>query len=228
MEKKDILFEDNHLVILNKKPGEIVQSDKTGDPTMADELKEYIRVKYKKPGDVFMGIVHRIDRPVSGAVVFARTSKALERMNRLLQERAVKKVYWALISERMQQEEGRLVHYLTRNEKLNKSFAHDIKVKESKEAILDYRLIGASKNYSLLEIILHTGRHHQIRAQLAKIGCPIRGDVKYGATRANRDGSIHLHARRISFVHPVRKELIEIIAPTPDDNLWKAFSDIED
>jgi 23S rRNA pseudouridine1911/1915/1917 synthase len=222
-----VLYEDNHLIIMNKEPGEIVQADKSGDPCMMDRVKEYIKVKYGKPGAVYLGLVHRIDRPVSGAVIFARTSKALERMNQLVKERQIVKTYWALVEERPNLENGTLIHFIKKNEKQNKSYIHDHEVKESKRAELSYKVIGASKHYTLLEVNLMTGRHHQIRAQLSHIGCPIRGDLKYGAARSNDNGSIHLHARKLEFQHPVSKEMLRITAPLPNDNLWNLFADVE-
>lgn len=221
-----ILFEDNHIIVVNKAAGEIVQADKSGDPCMIERVKEYIKRKYNKPGAVFLGLVHRIDRPVSGAVIFARTSKALERMNLMVKERQIVKTYWAVVQERPVEEKGTLVHFLKKNEKQNKSYVYEKEVKESKRAELSYKVIGASKHYTLLEINLMTGRHHQIRAQLAHIGCPIRGDLKYGAARSNDDGSIHLHARKLEFIHPVSKDQLSIIASLPNDNLWKQFEDV--
>jgi 23S rRNA pseudouridine1911/1915/1917 synthase len=219
----DILYEDNHLIAVNKRPGDIVQGDKTKDSSLMDLLKEYIKVKYKKPGDVFIGLVHRLDRPVSGVVVFARTSKALSRMNELFREGGVKKTYWAVVKNRPQMEEDTLVHHLRKNEKQNKSYLSKAGNKDSKKAELHYQLIGSTDRYWLLEVDLKTGRHHQIRAQLSAIGSPIRGDLKYGADRSNRDGSIHLHGRSISFLHPVKKEPLTIIAPSPKESLWSSI-----
>ena len=199
----DVVYEDNHLIIVDKSSSEIVQGDKTGDKPLAEMVKEYIKQKYHKPGNVFLGVVHRLDRPVSGLVVFARTGKALARLNEMFRTKEVHKTYWAIVGNCPPAEEGELVHWLVRNEKQNKSFAYDKEVPNSKKAILDYRLIGHSENYYLLEVDLKTGRHHQIRCQLAKMGCPIKGDLKYGSPRSNPDGSICLHARRVRFVHPV-------------------------
>lgn len=220
----DVIYEDNHIIIVNKSSSEIVQGDKTGDTTLADTVKEYIRQKYHKPGNVFLGVVHRLDRPVSGVVVFARTGKALARLNEMFRTKDVHKTYWAIVSKRPSEPEGELVHWLVRNERQNKSYAYDKEVPQSKQAILDYRLIGCSERYFLLEVDLKTGRHHQIRCQLAKMGCPIKGDLKYGAPRSNPDGSISLHARRIRFIHPVSKKEICVEAPLPKDTLWNAFA----
>ncbi|MCF6169981.1 MAG: RNA pseudouridine synthase [Bacteroidales bacterium] len=218
-----ILFEDNHLIAINKLPSEIVQGDKTGDLPLSEEVKEYIRKKYHKPGNVFTGVIHRLDRPVSGVVVFAKTGKALTRMNELVKNREIKKTYWAIVKNRPQQDEALLTHFLVRNERKNKSFVTKNKQEGSKEAILSYRLIASSKDYFLLETDLQTGRHHQIRAQLAAIGCPIKGDLKYGYPRSNKDASISLHARSVEFVHPVKKEAFIITSEPPDDVLWKYF-----
>ena len=209
-----IVYEDNHLIIVNKTASEIVQGDKTGDVPLSETVKQYLKEKYNKPGNVFLGVAHRLDRPVSGLVVFAKTSKALARLNDMFRNGEVKKTYWAIVKECPPAEEGELVHYLVRNEKQNKSYAHDkeVKVKNSKKAVLCYRLIGHSENYYLLEVDLQTGRHHQIRCQLAKIGSPIKGDLKYGFPRSNPDGSICLHARKVCFIHPVSKERIEVTA----------------
>ena len=217
-----ILYEDNHVIVINKRPSEIVQGDKTGDATMPDAIKSYLKEKYNKPGNVFCGVVHRLDRPTSGAVIFARTSKALERLNAQFREKETNKTYWAIVENRPSNQEDRLVHFLRKNESQNKSYAVDSKTSGAKEAILSYKLIRSSERYHLLEISLETGRHHQIRAQLSAIGCIIKGDVKYGAKRSNDDGSICLHARKISFTHPTSKEIIEIIAPVPKNTLWKA------
>ena len=218
-----VVYEDNHIIIVNKTASEIVQGDKTGDVPLSETVKQYIKEKYAKPGNVFLGVTHRLDRPVSGLVVFAKTSKALSRLNDMFRNSEVKKTYWAIVKQCPPAEEGELVHYLVRNEKQNKSYAYDKEVKNSKKAILDYKLIGHSQNYYLLEINLKTGRHHQIRCQLAKMGCPIKGDLKYGFPRSNPDGSICLHARRIRFIHPVSKELIDVTAPVPSGNLWNGF-----
>lgn len=219
-----VLYEDNHIIIVNKTASEIVQGDKTGDTPLSEIVKQYLKEKYQKPGNVFIGVTHRLDRPVSGLVVFAKTSKALGRLNEMFRAGEVKKTYWAIVKNMPPEPEGELVHYLVRNEKQNKSYAYDPEKPGSKKAILHYRLIGHSDNYYLLEVDLKTGRHHQIRCQLAKMGCPIRGDLKYGFPRSNPDGSICLHARRVRFVHPVSKEVIEVVAPVPDSNLWHAFS----
>lgn len=218
-----VIYEDNHVIVVNKTSSEIVQGDKTGDIPLSEIVKQYIKEKYDKPGNVFLGVTHRLDRPVSGLVVFARTSKALTRLNDMFRNNEVKKTYWAVVKQCPPQDEGELVHYLVRNEQQNKSYAYDEEVKNSKKAILHYRLIGHSQNYYLLEVDLKTGRHHQIRCQLAKIGCPIKGDLKYGFPRSNPDGSICLHSRRVQFVHPVSKELIDLVAPLPSGNLWNGF-----
>ncbi len=218
-----VLYEDNHIIIVNKSAGEIVQGDKTGDKPLSDVVKEYLKVKYNKPGNVFCGVTHRLDRPTSGIVVFAKTSKALSRLNKMFREGKVDKTYWAIVKNVPPKEEDQITHYLVKNEKLNKSTAFNIEKPHAKKAVLHYRLIAASKNYYLLEIDLETGRHHQIRVQLSKIGSPVKGDLKYGADRSNPDGSISLHARSISFIHPVSKELVSVTAPVPEDNLWKSF-----
>ncbi|MDD3787350.1 MAG: RNA pseudouridine synthase [Petrimonas sp.] len=218
-----VLYEDNHIIIVNKAPGEIVQGDKTGDKPLSDIMKEYLKEKYNKPGNVFCGVTHRLDRPTSGVVVFAKTSKALSRLNEMFKKGEMDKTYWAIVKKQPESEQATLTHYLIKNERTNKSMAYDTEKPNTKKAVLHYKLIGRSQNYYLLEVDLETGRHHQIRCQLAKIGCPVKGDLKYGAERSNPDGSISLHARSISFIHPVSKEKIEITAPTPDDNLWKAL-----
>ena len=218
-----VLYEDNHIIIVNKTASEIVQGDKTGDTPLSEIVKQYLKEKYAKPGNVFIGVTHRLDRPVSGLVVFAKTSKALARLNEMFKGSEVKKTYWAVVKERPPKDEDELVHYLVRNERQNKSYAYDAERPGSKKAILHYRLIGRSQNYYLLEVDLKTGRHHQIRCQLAKMGCPIKGDLKYGAPRSNPDGSICLHARRIRFIHPVSKQLIDVEAPLPPGNLWNGF-----
>ena len=215
-----VVYEDNHLIIVNKAASEIVQGDKTGDEPLSESLKRYLKEKYNKPGNVFLGVVHRLDRPVSGLVVFAKTSKALSRLNTMLAQGEVKKTYWAIVTARPPQEEGELIHYLVRNEQQNKSYAYDRERQGSKQAILHYRLIATSDRYWLLEVDLKTGRHHQIRCQLSKMGCPIKGDLKYGAPRSNPDGSISLHARRIRFVHPVLKQSIDLTAPVPHLAPW--------
>ena len=218
-----VLYEDNHIIVVNKAASEIVQGDKTGDIPLSETVKAYLKEKYQKPGNVFVGVTHRLDRPVSGLVVFAKTSKALSRLNEMFRVGDVHKVYWAIVKNEPEQPEGELVHWLVRNEKQNKSYAYDREVKDAKKAMLKYRMIGRSDNYVLLEVELMTGRHHQIRCQLAKMGCPIKGDLKYGSARSNPDGSICLHARRISFVHPVSKLPIELEAPLPEGNLWSSF-----
>ena len=218
-----ILYEDNHLIIVNKLPGELVQGDETGDRTLADDVKEYLKVRYNKPGNVFLGIPHRLDRPTSGIVVYCRTDKALSRMTALFRTSDVKKTYWAIVDRKPERNEGELVHYITRNAAQNKSIASSKETKGSKIAKLSYRTLASSDNYHLIEIDLHTGRHHQIRAQLAAIGVHIKGDLKYGAQRSNPDGGICLHARRISFTHPIRKEKITITADPPHSSLWDYF-----
>lgn len=218
-----VLYEDNHIIIVNKTASEIVQGDKTGDTPLSETVKQYLKEKYQKPGNVFIGVTHRLDRPVSGLVVFAKTSKALSRLNEMFKNGEVRKTYWAVVKNLPPKEEGELVHYLVRNEKQNKSYAYDTEKPNSKKAVLHYRLIGRSQNYYLLEVDLKTGRHHQIRCQLAKMGCPIKGDLKYGSPRSNPDGSICLHARSVRFVHPVSKEVIAVEAPVPSGNLWNGF-----
>lgn len=222
----EILYEDNHIIAINKKTSDIVQADKSGDVPLSEEVKAYIKEKYNKPGEVFLGIPHRIDRPVSGVVLFARTTKALTRLNKMFQEHdeEIKKTYWAIVGNIPSQDSATLIHYMVRDTEKNKSHAYDKEKKGSKKAILEYKLIGRSQRYYLLEIKLLTGRHHQIRCQLAKIGCPIKGDLKYGFPRSNENGGISLHAREISFIHPVSKERITITATPPlKDNLWKEF-----
>ena len=241
----EVIYEDNHIIIVNKKSGEIVQGDKTGDRPLSDIVKDYIKEKYAKPGAVFLGVVHRLDRPVSGLVVFARTSKALSRLNKMFAEGEVHKTYWAIVKRKEKgghrealaterdarkrkensEEWQRLEHWLVRNEKQNKSYAYNQEKPNAKKAILKYRVLSHSDNYSLLEVNLMTGRHHQIRCQLAAMGCPIKGDLKYGAPRSNPDGSISLMSRRVEFVHPVSKETIIVEAPLPDDTLWQALND---
>ena len=218
-----ILHEDNHIIVINKRVGDIVQGDKTGDKPLSEIVKEYIKGKYNKPGEVFLGVVHRLDRPTTGIVVFAKTSKALERLNKMFSERETNKTYWAVVKNKPLKNEDNLIHFLKRNEKNNTSKAHLKEVPESKKASLDYKIIKELNNYFALEINLHTGRHHQIRAQLQAIGCPIKGDLKYGFDRSNPDGGIHLHARKLAFIHPVSKEQIEIIAPTPSDAIWNSI-----
>lgn len=221
----EVLYEDNHIIIVNKSCSEIVQGDKTGDKPLSEKVKEYLKDKYAKSGNVFCGVVHRLDRPVSGLVVFAKTSKALARLNNMFKDKEVKKTYWAIVSDKPRNDEAVLEDYLVKNERQNKSYAHPNPVQGSKKAILDYRVIGKSDRYYLLEVHLHTGRHHQIRCQLANIGCPIRGDLKYGARRSNPDGGISLHARHIEFVHPVSHITVSVTAPVPDEGVWKAFKD---
>ena len=216
------MFEDNHLIVVNKRPGDIVQGDKTGDAPLSEIVKEYIAEKYDKPGAVFLGVVHRLDRPTSGIVVFARTSKALARLNKMFSERETEKIYWAIVKNVPPKTEDTLTHHLKRNPKQNKSYAHIKEVPDSKKAVLHYKLLKKLDNYYLLEVVLETGRHHQIRSQLSAIGCPIKGDLKYGSDRSNPDGSIHLHAKKLTLVHPVQKEEIGIEAPTPDDSVWNA------
>lgn len=215
-----ILHEDNHIIVVNKRVGDIVQGDKTGDKPLSEIVKEYIKEKYNKPGEVFLGVVHRLDRPTTGIVVFARTSKALERLNAMFSNRETKKTYWAVVKNKPPKTSDILVHYLKRNPKNNTSKAHLKEVPDSKKASLNYTIIKELNNYFVLEINLHTGRHHQIRSQLQAIGCPIKGDLKYGFDRSNPDGGIHLHAQKLSFIHPVTKEQLTVIAPTPNDTLW--------
>jgi len=218
-----ILHEDNHIIAINKRIGDIVQGDKTGDKPLSEVVKEYIKEKYNKPGEVFLGVVHRLDRPTTGIVVFARTSKALTRLNELFSNRETQKTYYAIVKNKPEKEQDTLVHFLKRNEKNNTSKAYLKEVPESKKASLDYKIIKTLDNYFALEINLHTGRHHQIRAQLTAIGCPIKGDLKYGFDRSNPDGGIHLHARKLVFIHPVSKEVLEIIAPKPKDSIWNSI-----
>jgi len=227
--KKDfpaVLYEDNHIIIVNKRSSDLVQGDGTGDEPLDDKVRAYIREKYNKPGEVFLGVVHRLDRPVSGCVVYARTSKALSRLSELFRTRDVRKTYWAIVSDRPPAEEGTLSSYLKKNEPQNKSYVYNTEVKGSKLAELSYRVMARSEKYYLVEVDLQTGRHHQIRAQLAAAGCPIKGDLKYGSKRSNEGGGISLHSRRVSFVHPVKKEEISVEAPLPDDRIWKLFSDL--
>ena len=215
-----VLYEDNHIIVVSKESGEIVQGDKTGDRPLSDTVKDYIKMKHDKPGNVFLGVVHRLDRPVSGVVIFAKTSKALSRLNTMFQEGKIHKTYWAIVQGRPKLAEDTLSGWLTRNEQQNKSYMHPREVPNSKKAVLAYRLLSSSERYSLLQVNLFTGRHHQIRCQLSSIGCPIKGDLKYGARRSNPDGSISLHARCVEFVHPVSHQIIKIEAPIPNDNLW--------
>lgn len=216
-----VVYEDNHIIIVHKESGEIVQGDKTGDKPLSDTVKDYIKTKYNKPGNVFLGVVHRLDRPVAGLVVFARTSKALTRLNEMFQKGDVQKTYWAITAKCPEVEEGDLVHWLMRNERQNKSYAYNREVPNAKKAHLHYRVIAHSERYHLIEVRLFTGRHHQIRCQLAHIGCPIKGDLKYGAPRSNPDGSISLLSRYIQFVHPVSKKIINVTAQLPADTLWQ-------
>ena len=218
-----VLYEDNHIIIVNKESGEIVQGDKTGDVPLSDIVKQYIKETHTKPGAVFLGVVHRLDRPVSGVVVFAKTSKALTRLNNMFRDGEIHKTYWALCSNRPEKIEGELDNWLVRNEKQNKSYVYDKEKPNAKRARLHYQVIGATDRYTLIEVHLMTGRHHQIRSQLAHIGCPIKGDLKYGAKRSNPDGSISLLARRVEFIHPVSKEKIIVEAPLPNDNIWKSI-----
>ena len=222
----DVVYEDNHIIIVNKRASEIVQGDKTGDTPLSETVKLYLKEKYHKPGNVFLGVTHRLDRPVSGLVVFAKTSKALARINEQFRKGEVHKTYWAIVKNRPPHDEGELVGWLVKNERQNKSYAYDREVPGAKKAVLRYRLIAASQQYFLLEVRLLTGRHHQIRCQLAHMGCPIKGDLKYGAARSNPDGSICLHSRSVCLVHPVSKETIEVVAPVPDGVLWNSFRGI--
>jgi len=218
----NILFEDNHFIIINKQSGDIIQGDKTGDTPLSEIVKEYIKKKYNKPGAVFLGVVHRLDRPTTGVVVFARTSKSLERFNKMLRDKKVDKTYWAVVKNKPNNEEDTLVGYLKKNPKNNKSTSYSTEIEGSKKSILHYKLLKSLDNYHLLEVDLETGRHHQIRCQLAAIGSPIKGDLKYGFDRSNKDASIHLHARKIEFMHPVTNKKIALIASTPDDVIWDA------
>lgn len=218
-----VLYEDNHIIVINKRVGDIAQGDNSGDKPLPDVLKEYLKEKYNKPGEVFLGVVHRLDRPTSGIILFAKTSKALTRMNDLFSSRETQKTYWAVVKNKPQKEKDTLIHYIKRNHQNNTSKAHSKEVPQSKKASLSYQLITSLNNYYALEIELHTGRHHQIRAQLQAIGCPIKGDLKYGFDRSNPDGGIHLHARKLVFTHPVSKELIQVIAPIPEDSIWDSL-----
>jgi len=223
-----VLYEDNHIIAVNKSTSEIVQGDKTGDQPLSEAIKLYLKEKYNKPGEVFLGVTHRLDRPVSGVVLFAKTSKALTRLNEMFRNQEVKKTYWAIVKEKPAQPEGRLEHYLIRNEKQNKSVAYDTERSDAKKAALSYRLIAHSDTYYLLEVHLETGRHHQIRCQLAKMGCPIKGDLKYGFPRSNPNGGISLHARSVEFIHPVSKVKISLTAPVPtDDKLWETMEKLQ-
>lgn len=220
----EVIYEDNHLIAVNKTCREIVQGDKTGDTPLSEILKAWLKEKYAKPGNVFVGVAHRLDRPVSGLVLFAKTSKALARLNEMFRTGDIKKTYWTIVKNSPPTEEGTLEHWLVRNEKQNKSYAYTEEKPNSKKAILHYKLLARSDNYYLLEVDLKTGRHHQIRCQLAKMGCPIKGDLKYGSERSNKDGGISLHARKAQFIHPVSKEPVEIVASVPDDSLWKGIT----
>lgn len=220
----DVIYEDNHIIAVNKTCNEIVQGDKTGDMPLSDMLKAWLKEKYNKPGNVFVGVTHRLDRPVSGVVLFAKTSKALSRLNDMFRLGEVKKTYWAIVKNCPPHEEGELVHWLVRNEKQNKSYAYDTERPNAKKAVLRYRLIARSDNYYLLEVDLKTGRHHKIRCQLAKMGCPIKGDLKYGFDRSNKDGGISLHSRKAELIHPVSKQSLSIVAPVPSDSLWRALA----
>lgn len=224
----EIVYEDNHLIVVNKVAGEIVQGDKTGDKPLSEMVKDYLREKYNKPGNVFCGVIHRLDRPVCGLVVFAKTSKALSRMNKMFQERSVRKTYWAISRNLPPKEQDTLVHYLVSRERNNKTYVSNETDSNAQKAILDYRLLSKTDYYCLLEIELHTGRKHQIRAQLSAIGCPIRGDLKYGDRRSNPDGGISLQSHRLCFTHPVSKETIDLVAPVPNDNLWRALAEAYD
>ena len=221
------LYEDNHLIIVNKPAGALVQGDETGDEALGEEVKAYIKRKYKKPGDVFLGVIHRLDRPVSGALIFARTSKGLERMNKLFRDREIQKTYWALTKNKPQELEGELIHYLKKDGSTNKVSAYSNEKKGGQKAILNYKLIGRFAEYYLLEVKPLTGRPHQIRVQLAKMGCPIFGDVKYGGEKSNDRFAIYLHSREVSFIHPIKKEPVRITAKTPNDQIWKLFDGVK-
>ncbi len=218
----EVLYEDNHLIAVNKKPSQIVQGDKTGDEPLSEKVKTFLKEKYNKPGNVFAGVIHRIDRPVSGVVLFAKTSKALTRMNELFRTREIQKTYWAVVKNKPPHESGTLINYLIKDEKNNRSKTYSADNKSALKAELDYKILAATNNFFLLEINPTTGRHHQIRVQLSTMGCPIKGDVKYGFKRTNEDASIHLHARKLTFEHPVTKEKMEIIAPPPNEVVWNA------
>ena len=224
--EKDVLYEDNHIIAINKRPSDIVQGDKTGDQPLSDKIKLFLKKKYNKPGNVFLGVVHRLDRPASGVVLFAKTGKALSRLNEIIRERQIKKTYWVVVAEPPPDTNGKLVHYLIKNQKRNKSFAYPQEAEGRSRAEMDYKVLGQSERYFLLEVDLLTGRHHQIRVQLSEIGCPIKGDLKYGSPRSNKDGSIHLHARMIEFIHPIKKEKIKISAAAPKDPVWDHFREL--
>jgi 23S rRNA pseudouridine1911/1915/1917 synthase len=225
-ENERILYEDNHILAVNKKPGEIVQGDKTRDKPLVEILKDFLKERDKKPGNVFLGIPHRLDRPVSGVVLFAKTSKALSRLNEMFRDGEIAKTYWAVTGNKPDPEQGTLVHHLSRNPEKNKAYVKETPGRNTQEAVHHYRLLHSTQRYHLLEISLETGRHHQIRAQLSAIGCPIRGDLKYGYPRSNRDGGIHLHARKAEFLHPVKQEPVKICAPLPRDPVWDLFLDV--
>lgn len=220
----EVLHEDNHIIVVNKRPGDIVQGDKTGDKPLSEVVKSYLKEKYNKPGNVYLGVVHRLDRPTSGIVLFSKTSKALPRLNKLFQQKDAKKTYWAVVKNQPPKDEDKLIHYLKRNSKQNKSYSNIKEVPDSKKGILHYKVIKKLDHYYALEIDLETGRHHQIRSQLSAIGCPIKGDLKYGFDRSNKDASIHLHARKLEFIHPVKNEPVSITAPTPNDAIWNAIN----
>ncbi|WP_299521661.1 RluA family pseudouridine synthase [Winogradskyella sp.] len=220
-----VLYEDNHIIVVNKRAGDIVQGDKTGDAPLSDIVKDFLKQKYKKPGNVYLGVVHRLDRPTTGIVLFAKTSKALPRLNKLFAEKKAKKTYWALVKNKPPKSDDRLIHWLKKNPKNNKSTAYNSEVEDSKKAILNYKIIKKLDYFYLLEIDLETGRHHQIRSQLSKIGSPIKGDLKYGFPRSNKDASISLHARQLAFIHPVKQESLIITAPVPIDALWQAANE---
>lgn len=217
-----VIYEDNHIIVVNKRAGDIVQGDKTGDKPLSDVVKSYLKDKYNKSGNVYLGTVHRLDRPTSGLVIFSKTSKALPRLNKMFATKDITKTYWALVKNKPKKDSDKLIHWLKKNPKNNKSYAHSTEVKDSKKAILSYQIIKKLDNFYLLEVTLETGRHHQIRTQLASIGCPIKGDLKYGFDRSNKDASISLHARNIKFIHPVSKEELDITAPLPKDPVWDA------
>ena len=221
----EILYEDNHIIAVYKRSSDLSQGDRTGDAPLDVEVKKYLAEKYKKPGEVFLGVVHRLDRPVSGVMLFARTSKALSRLNELFKTREVKKIYYAIVKDRPPEDEATISHYLKKNESQNKSYVYDTEVKGSKLASLTYKLIGRSEKFYLLEVELHSGRHHQIRAQLAKIGCPVKGDLKYGFPRSNENGGISLFARKLEFIHPVKMETVSFIAHFPEGDIWPVFMD---
>lgn len=223
-----ILYEDNHLIAINKKSSEIVQGDKTGDKTLPDYIKEYLKTKFNKPGNVFCGVIHRLDRPTSGVLLFARTSKGLSRMNKQFKDKAIKKTYWAILENRPEKESDTLVHFLKKNEKQNKSYVSDKNTKGAKEAVLAYKLLASSDRFHLVEVHLETGRHHQIRAQFSSMGCCVKGDLKYGAKRSNKDGSICLHSRALEFIHPTTQELIKLKAPLPQNTFWQLFKQVEE